>query len=60
MTRRQGSDHPSTLMALVAWVIGWVGDHDWSALLRLVVLLLACTVALGILFSAYYLVGGRA
>lgn len=44
--------------ALVAWVIGWVGDHDWSALLRLVVLILAFAVAGTILLGTICLIRG--
>jgi hypothetical protein len=36
---------PQTRLALVAWIIWWVGDHDWRACLRLIALLLAAAMA---------------
>lgn len=58
MPREQGPDPRMTLLALIAWVISWVGDHDWSALLRLVVLVFAFAVAGAVLLGAIYLVHG--
>jgi hypothetical protein len=58
MARQQGPDPRITVIVLIAWVIDWVGDHGWSALLRLVVLVLACAAAGTILLRTVWLIRG--
>lgn len=58
MARQQRSDPGVTLITLIAWLIGWVGDHGWSAVMRVVVLIFALAAAGAILLAAIYLVRG--
>jgi hypothetical protein len=45
---------PRSRIALIAWIISWIGDHDWRACLRLIAVMVAfALVVCGVLLAAH-------
>jgi hypothetical protein len=48
---------PRSRITLVAWIIWWIGEHDWTACLRLVTVVVVCALVVCGLLVALHLIG---